>query len=268
MKDEKKVSLQGVFERITRRWWFFLALFLFQMVPPFAAKPFGPEQSGVVIGEILSGCYAFQVPYLYTIFKVIPIFLVGLILWEGNRFTRVFDIYAGINYMFIAVLQSVGQTEHFGLGVVVTNLIMFLLVAGTWFWDAGILQNDFASQKWNSKMMWVVPLALLAFWFPANATTFQPDFNLLGIFTNIAGLTFCMMTPLYLGVLLLCYPRVNFITLRVTSAVGTIIALYNVFLNFILNPHEFWWNGVLHIPLLVISVVALVCSLRKRPLQD
>jgi hypothetical protein len=52
--------------------------------------------------------------------------------------------------------------------------------------------------------------------------------------------------------------------MRVTSLVGLIIGLYNMYGNFGINPTRRWWNGVLHIPLLVISLYGLILSL-KRP---
>jgi hypothetical protein len=53
--------------------------------------------------------------------------------------------------------------------------------------------------------------------------------------------------------------------LRVTSLVGLITALNNVHLNFIVRPATLWWNGVLHIPLLVISLYGLIISLMHLP---
>ena len=91
----------------------------------------------------------------------------------------------------------------------------------------------------------------------------KPDFNPLGLFTNVAGVTFCMMTPVYVGLLTIYYPRVNITTLRVTSLVGLIIGLYNMNLNFIISPGILWWNGILHIPLLSISLYGLILSLKK-----
>jgi len=72
-----------------------------------------------------------------------------------------------------------------------------------------------------------------------------------------------MMTPVYVGLLTLYWPKVNMATLRVTSLVGLIIGLYNM-LNFFIRPGRNWWNGVLHIPLLIISLYGLIISL-KRP---
>jgi len=92
----------------------------------------------------------------------------------------------------------------------------------------------------------------------------KPDFNPLGLFTNVAGVTLCMMTPVYVGLLSLYWPKVNISTLRVTSLVGLIIALYNVLLNFCVDASLLWWNGVLHIPLLSISLYGLVLSFKKQ----
>jgi len=53
--------------------------------------------------------------------------------------------------------------------------------------------------------------------------------------------------------------------LRVTSLVGFIIGLYNMYANFGINPAGRWWNGILHIPLLVISLYGLILSLKHPP---
>jgi len=110
----------------------------------------------------------------------------------------------------------------------------------------------------------VFPLAFLAFWFPHSISdgSVVPDFNPTSILTNEADLTFYMMTPVYLAILTPYYPRINMTTLRITSLVGVIIGFYNVLANFILYASLLWWNGVMHIPLLTISVYGLVLSLK------
>ena len=77
----------------------------------------------------------------------------------------------------------------------------------------------------------------------------MPDFNPIHLLANVAGLAFCLMTPVYLAILILYYPKVNIATLRVTSLVGAIIGFYNMLTNFIMFPTLLWWNGVLHVPL-------------------
>jgi len=77
-----------------------------------------------------------------------------------------------------------------------------------------------------------------------------------------------MMTPVYLAVLILHWPRVNAATLRVTSFSGIIVAFWNVIVNFFIAPDTLWWNGILHLPLLFISIYAFILSFRKSELYD
>ena len=70
------------------------------------------------------------------------------------------------------------------------------------------------------------------------------------------------MTPVYLGILTLYYPKVNVVTLRLTGLLGIIIGFWNMIVNFLIMP-DLWWNGVLHLPLLFISIYAFVLSLRN-----
>ncbi|MFB0504503.1 MAG: hypothetical protein ACETWE_11765 [Candidatus Bathyarchaeia archaeon] len=171
----------------------------------------------------------------------------------------------GINYVLFAFLQSIAVTEKYGLSIITLNLVMFNVVAAFWFWEAIVQESDFTPQKKPTLKYWVIPVAFLAFWYPCDISGVLavPDFNPIQLLTNEAGLTFCMMTPVYLAILALYYPRVNIATLRVTALVGVIIAFYNVLVNFILAP-SLWWNGVLHMPLLTVSAYALILSFTKR----
>jgi len=250
-------------ERMTRRWWFFLLFVLIQFVPPYASKGYQWQEWGDVISQALGRAIVYQHPQIYPIFKVIPVvLLIGIVVFR-NKVARLFSIYVSISYVLFAFGQSIAVTEKYGLTFCPINIVMFLVVAVFWAWEAVVLQNDFRPVKIPIWRYWVAPLALLAFWYPLNRQTAMPDFNPAYIFTNGAGLAFCLMTPVYVGLLTLYWPRVNMATLRVTSLVGLIIGLYNMGTNFIVKPSILWWNGVLHIPLLVISIYALVLSLRK-----
>lgn len=258
-------NIQRRMESVTRKWWFFLIVILLQFVPPYASKGFEPAETGMVTIEILSHSLVYTFAGLYPIFKVIPVILVISMIFLKNAVTRPFSVYVGITYVLFACLQNIAVTEKYGLGVITINIFMFSLVAAFWFWEAVVQKNDFASQKRPGWKYWVVPLAFLAFWYPTAVSdgSVIPDFNPIGIMTNVAGLTFCMMTPVYIAILTLYHPRTNVATLRVTSLVGTIIGIYNVLANFILYFSFLWWNGVLHIPLLIISVYGLVLSFKK-----
>jgi len=256
---------QGKLDYLTRKWWFFLLFILLQFVPSYASKGFDPAETGLVTGEILSHALAYDYPSLFPIFKIIPVILIISIIFLKNAVPRVFSVYVGITYLLFAVLQSVAITEKYGLGIITANVIMFSLVAIFWFWEAVVQKNDFTAPKRAEWRYWVVPFAFLAFWYPLTISdgSMIPDFNPIGLLTNGAGLAFCLMTPVYVAVLTLYHPRINLATLRVTSLVGIIIAIYNVLVNFILAFSTMWWNGVLHIPLLTISAYGLVLSFRR-----
>ena len=255
---------QNKLDWITRKWWFFLIfVLLILVVPPYASKGYKfPEEWPDVTMQVLGRAIIYSHPELFPIFKIIPIILlIGIIIFR-DKVACLFSIYVSTSYVLFAFGQSIAITEKYGVSICTINVVMFLIVAGFWAWEAVVLQNDYTLRKLPIWRYWVVPLALLAFWYPLNRQTGMPDFNPVYLFTNGAGLAFCTMTPLYVGVLTLYYPKVNIATLRVTSLVGFIIGLYNMNLNFIMRPSTLWWNGVLHIPLLVISLYGLILSLK------
>jgi len=259
-KAIKKV--QEKLESTTWKWWFYLFFVLIQFIPSFTSKGYNPWKTGEVIGMILQNAIISSLEIWYPIFKLIPIILVALIVLRKRGVTRWFNIYVGISYVLFALLQHIAITEEYGFSIVISNLVMLLVVAAFWFWDVVAQKNDLMPVRQPIRKYWVIPLAFLAFWYPLNQNTFMPDFNPTYLFTNAAGLTFCMMTPVYLAILILHYPKINMATLRVTGLAGIIIAFYNILLNFFMYPDTLWWNGVLHIPLLMISGKAL--GIKKR----
>lgn len=259
-KEKTKTRL----ESITRKWWFILLLVLIQFIPAYMSKGYDPSTNiGEMTYYILYHSLMFTVDFLFPVFKAIPILLVLSIIFFKNRATRWFSVYAGISYLLFAFLQNIAVTEEYGLAIFPNNIVMFLIVAAFWFWEAFVQRNDFTLHKHPAWKYWVVPFAFLAFWYPANLTTLMPDFNPIYLLTNGAGLAFCMMTPLYLAILTIYYPRVNIATLRVTSIAGIIAAFYNILFSFFVVASVYWWNGILHMPLVAISVYGLILSFRK-----
>jgi len=267
--SSKVHRIQTRLEYATRRWWFFLLIALIgSIIPPYVSKGYDWSDRGSILGAIFSQAIIDSLAPFYAIFRIIPIVLIICIIRLHNGVTRVFSIYVGITYVLFAIVQNIAITDQYGLAIVTGNVVMFLIVAGFWMWEAKVRKNEFIPMKRPIWRYWAVPLAFLAFWYPLNPDTWRPDFNPLYLLTSSAGLTFCMMTPVYLTILTLHYPKVNIATMRVTGLVGIIIASYNMWLNFFLEPSLLWWNGVLHIPLLCISGHSLGLSLKKRPTED
>jgi len=68
-----------------------------------------------------------------------------------------------------------------------------------------------------------------------------------------------MMTPVILAMMTLYHPAVNRAGLRVSSFVGMMLGAVNMIIWFVVMPSA-WWMGVLHIPLLAISVYGFVLA--------
>ena len=175
-----------------------------------------------------------------VLFKAIPLLLIVALFLVPKKVTCFFNIYVAIICLFFALYHGIGKTEKYGLV---------------------IHRNNFSNRKQPFWKYWIVPLVLFAFWCPANMQTRMPDFNPIYLFTQ--GLAFCLMAPLYIGMLTIYYPFINLVTLRITSIAGLGAALLNMYLQFIIYPDVLWWFGVLHLPLLVISLYGLMLSLKK-----
>uniref|UniRef100_A0A7V3YG66 Uncharacterized protein n=1 Tax=Candidatus Caldatribacterium californiense TaxID=1454726 RepID=A0A7V3YG66_9BACT len=267
------MNLYDRLERMTRRWWFYLAILCIQFLPPYTTRgttSFNSQEMNRLVGDILSHAFVLSWVNLSPLFKVLPLaFLVLLVYVPRSR--PFFSLFAALHYLVLAFFQNMAFLEDRGLAILTNNVVMITLVALSFLVEVFVRKNMFAFRRVNWKKGFLIGMAAFAFLYPVDPVSFRPDFHMKHLFTNAAGLTFCMMTPLYLTVLLFTYPEVNLVTLRVTGLVGTIIGLYNLSFNFFFDLPKFWWNGILHIPLLLISLYAFVLSFQhgqRRALSD
>lgn len=148
MKTENLENIQTKLQLITRKWWFFLIFILIQfIIPPYASKGYEWSEMENVKREVFAHSIVFSCTVLYPIFKIAPIILVILIIFLKNRVARLFSIYAAITYVLFAFLQNIAVTEKYGLGIIIINIIMFLLVTIFWVWEAIVQKNDFTPRK-------------------------------------------------------------------------------------------------------------------------
>jgi hypothetical protein len=82
------------------------------------------------------------------------------------------------------------------------------------------------------------------------------NFNPLFLLTSPDyGLAYCFMTPVFLFLLILCYPNVDDFAFRVTAFNALLYGLFNL---------AHWFNpdlvvmGVMHLPLLLLALIALL----------
>jgi len=249
-------------EKITRKWWFFLLLLIIFFIPAYTSKGSGAGESQNIIKEVLSNPLIFTFPVLKPVAKIILIlFGIAIIIFKA-RITRLFNIYVAILSVAIALFQTTANTDSYGFTILSGNMAVTLIVALFWIWEAIANKNDFTPLKQKWWKWWVVPVAFFAFWYPVNMNTLTPDFSPLYIFTNESGLTYCMITPVVLAILTFFHPDINKATFRVASFVGIIFAVINLISWFVLNT-SMWWMGVLHLPLLSISIYAFTLSMRR-----
>lgn len=252
-------GIQVKLDAVTRKWWLYVLLLLLFFIPTYAARGYDPRRSVDLIGQVLADPLINAFPVLMPIAKMIPVVLVVGLFAYGNRARRAFDVYVTVLFLALALLQSTAVTTEYGLVVLSGNMALVLVVALVWAWEVVAQENYFATRQRPLWRWWVAPVAIVAFLAPIDSGPMSPDINPVRLLTNEAGLTFCMMTPVVLAVLSLFHPTVNLAVLRVTSFAGALFGVVNMIVWFAIEPWG-WWMGVLHVPLLLISVYAFVLA--------
>lgn len=207
--------------------------------------------------QALSNPLIYSIPILFPIAKAIPVLLIVGLIILGNRMRRAFNIYTALLFLAVAISQNSGQTETYGLVITFGNLIMVLFIALVWILEIFAERNDFEPRRIPLWRWWVVPIATFALLAPVDSSTLSPDFNPVRLLTSESGLTNCMMIPVILAILTLYYPTVNLSVLRIMSFIGIYFGIMNVVTWFFILSYG-WWMGVLHVPLVTLSIYAFV----------
>lgn len=248
-------------EIFTRKWYFFVCLLLAQfLLVPFASRNFSWDGISTIVYTTLGNSFQMGLGHWNIFFQALSLLFILLLLVYRKRFSRVFNGYVAVSYLSFAFLQNMAVTQRYGFSIVTVNVVMFLLVAFVWIgeWVSPACSYSFTHFRWRH--VWMVAFSLFAYFFPF---TFEGawDVNPLHFFFKNSSTAFCLMTPLFLALMTLNLPRVSRVAYRVTALVGVVMGLYNM-MSF-LNPHTVFL-GVLHIPLLSISLYAAILSYRKK----
>jgi hypothetical protein len=247
---------------LIRKSWFLVAFVLLQLIPPYASHGYPWQDFPLVNAAILTHPIKIFSANLFPIFQILPIILLLAIFFFGNRVSRGFSLYVALTYFLVAFLQNISISEKYGLAICVGNVLIFLLLAGFWFWEFLFPKNHFLLQKLPFWSYWPLLLAMLAFWGPINPQSLLPDFNPMHMLTSGSGLSFCMATPLYLAILMTFSGQANLKVWLATSWVGLMMSMGNLVLEFVIYP-SYWWIGVLHFPLFILSIVVFLLSVSR-----
>ena len=210
-------------------------------------------ESGKVIVQIMSVSLEKYLS-LSPIFHMATFVLLILVWKYGNRVGRYFCLYFGVNLIFIALTQCIATTADYGFSIMTGTMLAFLLIGSLWIWESFNPKTNVEFSTIPLSRYWVLPLAIFAFWSPMNLDL-QPDFSPVLLLNSLYGVGGCVTLPVFIFLLTLLYPRVNEPVYRITAFVGLIYGFWNMFS--LLKPHT-RWLGIIHIPLLVISLYALI----------
>jgi len=263
-------SLSQVMDYLTGKRRFYVLLYLcFLVLLPYASKGYPWHEMWSVIKEVV----AYNAIIYVLVDLIWPsvllhvlalILIIAIVIWNG-RVAKAFDIYVFIVYFMIAIGQGIGISERYGLIVLTGNIVLTLLVAFSWGWECLVHRNKFRKEFFTPERLWLTPLAVLAYWSPIEPFRLDPLYLLIGYF----GVSYCFTTPVVLTLMSLYYPDVNKPVMRLTAFLGLIFGLYNVippllFLVVGIYIIEAVWRGtILHLPLLITSIYALILTIRE-----
>ncbi len=249
-----------------RKWLFPLAclgLVILSFVPPITQVPYDPRNTQAVIYSILS--ISVQ-PYQAWgwVFHVATLLLVLFILWKPERGGRLLAAYMGFNYLLIAALQTHAFTDKYGFALQTGALVGTLIIGIIWLVVAIKDSLKLSLQNVPRWSFLLLPPALLVFWSPLKmqAGAILPNFDPRLLLTSVDyGLSYCFVTPVFLFLLFLFSNNYTSFAFRISAFNGLLYGIFN--LTHWINPNTVWM-GVMHLPLLILSVVALLHPYLKR----
>lgn len=244
---------------LSHRQWFRLLLAACFVLPAVVASPFDPLETPAVVRAVLQDPYVASVPALLPVAKLALAVAAALPFLGVRGSGRILlGYYAGI-LIIVAFLQNMADTGQFGYTWLIGNTLVQLVAAAWCLVDVLTGRTILERENMRPRRLWLLAPMALALLMPYTIEAGQVAPSLVSVLWNEAGVTYCMITPVVLGVLLIFPGGVDHRTLSVASFVGLIFGLINLVVWFGLTPLD-WWMGVLHIPLVIVATYGLLES--------
>jgi len=242
--------------------WLKVVLLLALMIPPVVAHSFDPRETSAVIRAVLEQPVIDALTPLVVLAKYALLAVALACLLRPALLGRLGWGYYAVVLVVIAFGQNMAVTERYGFAWLVGNTLIQLVVAAFAAADAWSRRTRASPEQLRRGRLWVLAPAALAWLFPYVVVGEDVHAGLkLAALVNEAGLTYCMVTPVVLALMILYADGVHAPTLSVAAWAGLLFGVTNVATWFVLAPAS-WWMGVLHLPLLVLSGYALWLSRR------
>ena len=245
--------------------WLKIVLTILFFVPAYSQVAYDPAEISNLIAAVLSNPFVVQIAWLLPIFHLLLLCAVIFSVMDFRVSKQVILGYYSFILVIVAVFQNMAITEAYGFVFLVGNMLPQFIVIAFCVYDLIKRKTTIKSKNLDKTRLWITPLMLLAFLMPYSVNSIGNIYPsiALRITYNEAGVTYCMITPIVIGVMLLYSKGVDKATLSVISYVGFIFGLLNMLTWFIMNLNN-WWMGVLHLPLFIIAFYGLVVAYKEK----
>lgn len=246
--------------------WFKIVLTILAFLPSLTQIPYNQANTTDVIASVMAHPLIASVPLLLPVAKLILLLALVLPIFFGRLFERVFMGYYCLFLLLAGILQNMSSTAAYGFVWLLGNTCVQFSVLFYCLYDFFRRKTIIKMENVDKKRFWVVVPMLLAFLMPYSVNisgVVKPAFTT-SVLWNEAGVTYCMVTPVILGIMILFSKGVHKPVLSVVSYVGLIFGLLNMVTWFCMQT-ENWWMGILHLPLLTLSFYGLIIARKDKP---
>jgi hypothetical protein len=234
-------------------------------LPAYAQIKYNSVDTPKVIAAVMAHPLINSINWVLPLTKLLLLTAVLMPLLSSKFSGRILIGYYVLILLVVSILQNMSFTKDYGFVWLISNTLVEFVVLAFCFYDVVMNRTIIVKENLNKNRLWVVALMLLSFLMPyaVNSKNVVYPALSLNIFLNEAGVTYCMITPVIIGMLLLFSKGVYKPTLSIVSYVGFIFGLLNMMTWFIMQP-ENWWMGVLHLPLLILSFAGLLVTRKEK----
>lgn len=245
--------------------WFKAILTILVFLPAITQFPYNPANTADVIESVMSHPLVASISLLLPIAKLILLFAV-LIPIISDRFSkRIFLGYYCMILIITGIFQNMAVTDDYGFVWLLGNTCVQFAILFYCLYDLFRNITIIKRENVNKKRLWVVVLMLLAFLMPYKVNIFgivRPSFTV-SVLWNESGVTYCMITPVIIGIMLIFSKGVYKPVMSVVSYVGLLFGLLNMMTWFGMQ-NENWWMGILHLPLFILSFYSLIVVKKEK----
>ncbi|MBU1014385.1 MAG: hypothetical protein KKG99_15405 [Bacteroidetes bacterium] len=253
--NEKLTSLSSM-------WWFFAVVVLIQFLPPVSTANWSLDEFMALDQATTNYALVSKLNFLYLPVKLAFILMVVVLFLIRNKARTAFSLFVGFHYLLFYTVQLIGFNHpNYGTVFNTGGFVMIGIISFAWFSEIYSKKNGYSKISFQPMHYFLIPASLFAFWLPERHGL--PHLDPLLIFSSAGGLALCMMLPVYITLQSLFYPHINLFIMRVSGIFGLLFASYNIFFTWGINFSQAWWGGIMHLPMLFISIYALIVGYRK-----